>query len=41
MGELFDELIEAFPEKRESILNFPMYTEIDGELVWATLPEKD
>jgi len=41
VGELFDELIEAFPDKKESILNFPMYAEIDGELVRVRLPEKD
>ena len=41
MGELFDELIEAFPDKKESILNFPMYAEIDGELVRVRLPDKD
>ncbi len=41
VGELFDELIEAFPEKKESILNFPMYAEVDGELVRVRLPEKD
>ncbi len=33
VGGLFDELIEAFPDKKESILNFPMYAEVDGELV--------
>ena len=41
VGELFDELIEAFPDKKESILNFPMYAEIDGELVRVRLPERD
>ena len=41
VGELFDELIEAFPDKKESILNFPMYAEVDGELVRVRLPEKD
>ena len=41
VGELFDELIEAFPDKKESILNFPMYAEIDGELVRVRLPDKD
>ena len=41
VGDLFDELIEAFPDKRESILNFPMYTEIDGELVRVRFPDKD
>ena len=39
--ELFDELIEAFPDKKESILNFPMYAEIDGELVRVRLPDRD
>ena len=39
--ELFDELIEAFPDKKESILSFPMYAEVDGELVRVKLPEKD
>ena len=41
VGELFDELIEAFPDKKKSILNFPMYAEIDGELVRVRLPDKD
>ena len=41
VGELFDKLIEAFPDKKESILNFPMYAEIDGELVRVRLPDKD
>ena len=41
VGELFDALIEAFPDKKESILNFPMYAEIDGELVRVRLPDKD
>jgi hypothetical protein len=41
VGELFDELIEAFPDKKESIMNFPMYAEIDGELVRVRLPKKD
>jgi hypothetical protein len=31
----------AFPDKKESILNVPMYAEVDGKLVRATLPEKD
>ena len=38
---IFEALIEAFPEKKESILNFPMYAEVDGELVRVRLPEKD
>ena len=41
VGELFDALIEAFPDKKESILDFPMYAEIDGKLVRVRLPEKD
>ena len=41
VGELFDALVEAFPDKRESILDFPMYTEVDGELVRIRFPEKD
>ena len=41
VGEVFDELIEAFPDKKESILNFPMYAEINGELVRVRLPDKD
>ena len=41
VGELFDALIEAFPDKKESILNVPMYAEIDGELVRVRLPDKD
>jgi hypothetical protein len=41
VGELFDELIEAFPDKKESILNFPMYAEVDGELVRVRFPDKD
>jgi hypothetical protein len=41
VGELFDELIEAFPDKKESILNFPMYAEVDGKLVRVRLPDKD
>ena len=39
VGEVFDELIEAFPDKKESILNFPMHAEIDGELVRVRLPD--
>jgi hypothetical protein len=30
----------ALPDKKESILNFPMYAEVDGELVRVRLPEK-
>ncbi len=40
IGELFDALIEAFPDKKESILNVPIYAEADGKLVRARLPEK-
>ena len=41
VGELFDALVEAFPEKKESILNVPMYVEIDGELKRAKLLRED
>jgi hypothetical protein len=41
VGEFFDALVEAFPEKKENIMNFPMYTEVDGELVQIRFPEKD
>ena len=41
IGEFFDALVEAFPDKKESIMNFPMYTEVDGELVRIRFPEKD
>ena len=41
IGEFFDALVEAFPEKKESIMNFPMYTEVDGKLVRIRFPEKD
>ena len=41
VGELFDALIEAFPDKKESILDFPMYTEVDGKLVRVRLPERE
>jgi hypothetical protein len=41
VGELFDVLIEAFPDKKESILDFPMYAEIDGKMVRVRLHEKD
>jgi hypothetical protein len=41
IGEFFDALVEAFPDKKESIMDFPMYTEIDGELVRIRFPEKD
>jgi hypothetical protein len=41
MGKLFDALVEAFPDKKERILNTPIYAKIDGELVRVRLPEKD
>ena len=41
IGELFAALIEAFPDKKESILDFPMYAEVDGKMVRVRLPEED
>lgn len=41
LGQFIDDLIEAFPEKKESILNIPMYTEVDGKLVRARLADRD
>jgi hypothetical protein len=34
-------LIEAFPEKRESIMNVPIFTEIDGKPVRVSLGLED
>jgi hypothetical protein len=39
--EFYDALVEAFPDKKESIMNFPMYTEVDGELVRIRFPDKE
>jgi hypothetical protein len=41
IGEFFDALIEAFPDKKESILDFPMYIEVNGELIMIRFSEKD
>jgi hypothetical protein len=40
-GELYDALIETFPDKKESILAFPMYIEVNGELIMIRFSEKD
>ena len=39
-GHLIDELIEAFPDKKEVILSIPVHTTTDGE-VHVELPSKD
>jgi hypothetical protein len=39
--ELYDALIETFPDKKESILAFPMYIEVNGELIMIRFSEKD
>jgi len=38
LNQLFKDLIAAFPEKRDRILNVPLLTEIDGEIHRVTLP---
>jgi hypothetical protein len=40
-GQLIEELVEAFPEKKDRILGVPLFTEIDGEVYRATLPLED
>ena len=30
LGQLFDDVMEAFPKKKERILNLPIYTGFDG-----------
>jgi hypothetical protein len=30
-GQLIDELVDAFPEKKDRILVLPIYSEFDGE----------
>lgn len=39
--ELYDALIETFPDKKESILAFPMYIEVNGELIMLRFSEKN
>ena len=38
LGGMFEALIEAFPDKKDRILNVPLFTEIDGEVHRVTLP---
>ena len=38
LNQLFKDLIEAFPEKKDRILNVPLFTEIDREINRVTLP---
>ena len=32
LGQFFEALVEAFPEKKDRILSIPLFTEIDGEV---------
>ena len=41
LDQLFKDLIEAFPEKKDRILNVPLFAEIDGEMNRATLPVEE
>ena len=38
LNQLFKDLVEAFPDKKEKILNAPMFTTIDGEVYEVVLP---
>jgi hypothetical protein len=38
INQLFKDLVEAFPDKKEKILNAPMFTTIDGEVHEVVLP---
>jgi hypothetical protein len=40
-GQLIEELLEAFPDKKNQILGIPMFTEFDGEVHRVTLPIED
>ena len=39
-GQLINDLVEAFPDKRERILSIPVHTTTDGE-VHMEVPDKD
>jgi hypothetical protein len=41
LGQFFEALIKAFPDKKESILNVPAYADVDGELRKAELHKED
>jgi hypothetical protein len=41
LNQLFKDLVEAFPDKKEKILNVPMFKTIDGEVHVETFATDD